>query len=146
MYRTGDLVRWGGDGNLEYVGRMDHQVKVRGYRIEPGEIEAALSKCRGVRQAVVMVRENEAGKQLVAYVVREREVKREELRESLKAKLPEYMVPSAFVEMDEIPLTANGKVDRKALPEEEEEGGREEEYEGPRTGVEEIVAGIFGKC
>ena len=99
MYRTGDLVRWGGDGNLEYVGRMDHQVKVRGYRIEPGEIEAALSKCRGVRQAVVMVRENEAGdKRLVAYVVREREVKREELRESLKAKLPRHMVPSAFVE------------------------------------------------
>ena len=145
LYRTGDLARWRGDGNLEFAGRLDHQVKLRGYRIELGEIEAELSKCRGVRQAVVMMREDEPGeKRLVGYVVVEEERRVNELRAELQEKLPEYMVPSALVEMERIPLTPNGKVDRKALPK-PKQAVSGEEYVGPRTAVEEIVGGIFGE-
>ncbi|HEU4837374.1 MAG TPA: amino acid adenylation domain-containing protein, partial [Pyrinomonadaceae bacterium] len=139
LYRTGDLARYREDGDLEYLGRADHQVKVRGYRIELGEIEAALRSCSGVKQAVVLMREQ----RLVGYVVSE-EVSSSELRAQLSEKLPQYMVPAVIVELAELPLTANGKLDRKALPE-PELSGREHHYEGPRTPVEELLAGIFAE-
>ena len=117
VYRTGDLVRRGEEGELRYVGRIDRQVKVRGYRVELGEIEAALMRHSGVKQCAVEVREDEAaGKRVVAYVVSEEGAEGKELREYLRGKLPEYMVPAAIVELERMPLTANGKLDRKALP------------------------------
>jgi amino acid adenylation domain-containing protein len=118
IYRTGDLARFLPDGNIEYLGRTDYQIKLRGHRIEPGEIEAFLEQCRGVRQAVVVLREDREGdKRLVAYLVApaggpESPV---ELRASLASKVPDYMVPSAFVFLPSFPLTDNGKIDRKAL-------------------------------
>src|SRR6267154_1596537 len=124
LYRTGDRVRWKGEGELEFLGRLDYQVKVRGYRIELGEIENVLQGEEEVEQAVVLAQEEEGGggggKRLVAYVaVRrrggEKEVKWEELRERVKGQLPEYMVPSGWVMVEKLPLTGNGKVDRKAL-------------------------------
>ena len=119
LYRTGDRVRWRPDGNLEFLGRLDHQVKMRGFRIELGEIEAALAEHPQVREAVVLLREDRPGdRRLVAYVVARGEPvpSLSELRSFLRGKLPEYMVPSAFVFLGRMPLTPNGKVDRKALP------------------------------
>ncbi|HEX7313096.1 MAG TPA: condensation domain-containing protein, partial [Pyrinomonadaceae bacterium] len=148
MYRTGDVARFLADGRIEYLGRADHQVKVRGFRIELGEIEAALERYEGVERAVVMVKEAEGGdKRLVAYVVAKdgREVTAWELRGTLKAGLPEYMVPQAFVLLGELPLTPNGKVDRKRLPEPEAVGGSEGEYAAPRTQVEEVLANVWAE-
>ena len=122
IYRTGDLARFLPDGNIDFLGRADYQIKLRGHRIEPGEIEALLEKCPGVRQAVVVLREDREGdKRLVAYLVAERRIPlRHHARRAICArrpasKLPDYMVPSAFVFLDELPLTGNGKIDRKAL-------------------------------
>ncbi len=146
LYRTGDMVRWREDGNLHFIGRVDHQVKLRGYRIEPGEIEAALLGHAGVGQVVVTTRGGEgAAKRLVAYVVSKDQrtpVNANELREHLKGKLPEYMAPSAYVLMDELTLTPNGKVDRRALPEPEYQDGEEQQI-SPRNIEEEILSGIF---
>ncbi|HEX7317777.1 MAG TPA: amino acid adenylation domain-containing protein [Pyrinomonadaceae bacterium] len=145
LYRTGDLVRHTEGGVLEYLGRMDHQVKVRGYRIELGEIEAALRRHEQVRDAVVVVSESHAGeKVLAAYVV----VKTErapwgvaELREWTKERLPAYMVPQAFLLLDALPLTANGKLDRRALPPCREPGfGGDAEVRGPKNETEELLA------
>ena len=146
LYRTGDLGRWRGDGQLEFVGRNDDQVKLRGYRIELGEIEARLLEHRQVSQAVVMVREDTPGdKRLVAYYTvanSQPDPGAEQLRYQLSSQLPEYMVPSAYVLLEALPLTVNGKVDRKALPE-PEWGSKGGGYEGPQTPVEEILGGIW---
>jgi amino acid adenylation domain-containing protein len=116
IYRTGDLARFLPDGNIDFLGRADYQIKLRGHRIEPGEIEALLEKCPNVRQAVVVLREDREGdKRLVAYLVADATVSAAALRAALDAKLPDYMVPSAFAFLDELPLTGNGKIDRKAL-------------------------------
>jgi acyl-coenzyme A synthetase/AMP-(fatty) acid ligase/acyl carrier protein len=148
LYRTGDLARRRANGELEYVGRVDEQVKIRGFRIELGEVAAGLREQEGVRECVVIAREEAGGeKRIVAYVVMEqgeREVSGGEMREELKKRLPEYMIPSAIVKMEELPLTRNGKVDRKALPEVAEgERGVRTSYVAPRTPVEEIIAAIF---
>jgi amino acid adenylation domain-containing protein/non-ribosomal peptide synthase protein (TIGR01720 family)/FkbM family methyltransferase len=145
LYRTGDRVRRRADGTLEFLGRVDHQIKLRGFRIEPGEIEAALLASPGVREAVVLASESrsagDAGdRRLVAYVVGDVQVA--ELRRSLRERLPDFMVPAAFVALAAFPLTANGKVDRKALPAPEQPSGEEDSL-APRTPVEEIVAGIW---
>src|SRR5579863_9741478 len=146
LYRSGDVARWDEEGRLEYQGRKDQQVKIRGFRIELGEVEAVLASHAGVKEAVVVAREERGGgKRLVGYVVREGEQGAElsgELRKYVQGKLPEYMVPSVVVVLEKLPLTVNGKVDRKQLPEPEarEQGG---EYVGPRNATEEIVAGIW---
>ena len=146
IYRTGDQVKWGRTGNLEFVGRLDQQVKVRGYRIELGEIEAILQAHEGVRACAVVVREDQpAEKRVVAYVVKNGAVKAEGFREFLKERLPEYMVPSAFVEMEQLPLTPSGKIDRKALPAPEREWSERRGYTGPRNGEEEILCGLFAE-
>ena len=138
------------DGTIEFLGRIDHQVKIRGYRIEPGEIEAHLAQHPALKEATVVGREVEPGvKRLVAYVVpREPEgVTNRELRRYLEERLPQYMVPSAFVTLEELPLTASGKIDRKSLPlpsfEREED---EETFVAPTSPVEEVLAGIWRKA
>jgi amino acid adenylation domain-containing protein len=143
LYRTGDRVRWSARGELEFLGRVDAQVKVRGFRIEPGEIEARLAEHAAVREVVVLAREDVPGDgRLVAYVVGDAEP--EALRAHLRQSLPEYMVPGAFVVLDRLPLTVNGKVDRKALPA-PERASAEETYVAPRTPVEEVLAEIWAE-
>jgi len=153
LYRTGDLARYLPDGRVEFLGRIDQQVKVRGFRIELGEIEAVLGQHSALREAVVSVRSGESDdKRLVAYVVAHpgQAPSSAELRNCLRARLPEYMVPSAFVLMDKMPLTPNGKVDRKALPDPEGSGERRgDSYVAPRTPLEaqlaEVWAGVLRK-
>ncbi|HEY3570035.1 MAG TPA: amino acid adenylation domain-containing protein, partial [Thermoanaerobaculia bacterium] len=139
LYRTGDLVRWRVDGTVEFLGRVDHQVKIRGFRVEPGEIEAVLRRHPRVREAVVVPWERPGGAVLVAYVVSGETPG--ELRGFLRGCLPAALVPSAFVRLDELPLTPTGKVDRRALP--APDPGTDEEREAPRTPAEEALARIF---
>ncbi|MGE6764047.1 non-ribosomal peptide synthase/polyketide synthase, partial [Corallococcus interemptor] len=146
MYRTGDRVRYRTDGRLEYLGRIDFQVKVRGFRIELGEIEAALRRAPGLKDAVVVAKGEAADKRLVAYVTPKAEasLEAEALKAHLRQGLPEYMVPTAFVVLDALPLNSNGKVDRKALPEPEaQQSGTS--YEAPRTEVEAKLASIWAE-
>jgi amino acid adenylation domain-containing protein len=147
MYRSGDLGRYQESGEIEYLGRADQQVKVRGYRIELGEIEAVLMAHEGVREAVAAMREVEgAEKQLVAYVVSRGtvEIKASELREYLNERLPEYMVPAVIVSLDSIPLTTNGKVDRRALPEPRAARAHLEETRmAPESDAERTIAEIW---
>ena len=146
LYKTGDLARYLPDGNIEFLGRMDTQVKIRGYRIELGEIEAVLCQHPAIRDAIVMVREDNPGdKRLVAYVVQHEgaSVEAKELRGHLKKKLPDYMVPSAFVFMDALPLTPNGKVDRSGLP--MPEFVHRTEFIAPRTSMEDNIAEIWAE-
>jgi amino acid adenylation domain-containing protein len=155
MYRTGDLGRYLKSGNIEFLGRKDHQVKIRGFRVELGEIEATLMEHPEVRESVVVAREDESGeKRLVAYVVPEGEseesnnesgrvgLQMSELREHLLGKLPEYMVPTAYVPLKKIPLTLNGKIDRRSLPEPDKDI-REQEYVGPRNATEETLCRLW---
>jgi amino acid adenylation domain-containing protein/non-ribosomal peptide synthase protein (TIGR01720 family) len=141
LYKTGDLARYRVDGNIEYLGRSDTQIKLRGLRIELGEIEAALCQHSAVREAVVIVREEANDARLVAYVVAREHLSGLGLREFLHARLPEYMIPSAFVPLDVLPLLPNGKLDRRALPA-PVQLSREDEYIAPRTPTEEMLAGI----
>jgi amino acid adenylation domain-containing protein len=149
LYKTGDLCRYLPDGNIEYLGRNDFQVKIRGLRIEIGEIEGVLMQHPAVREAVVLARADDVvpgDKRLIAYLTGNQtaEINLDGLREFLKAKLPGYMVPSAFVQLEAFPLTGSGKVDRKALPE-PKEGPRQtkEAYEAPRGRLEEVIAMIW---
>ncbi|PWI09285.1 non-ribosomal peptide synthetase [Streptomyces sp. NWU339] len=142
MYRTGDLARWSSEGQLEYVGRADAQVKVRGFRVEPGEVEAALTAHPEVAQAAVIARETGVGKQLIAYVVPSGETGSEEVRRFAAERLPEFMVPAAFVLLDRLPLMPNGKLDRAALPEPEFTGTA---YRAPRTSREKTLAELFAE-
>ncbi|WP_200943969.1 non-ribosomal peptide synthetase, partial [Lysobacter sp. Root604] len=146
MYKTGDLGRWLPDGTIEYLGRNDFQVKIRGFRIELGEVEAKLSACADVREAVVLAREDVPGdKRLVAYVVPSAgaEPTGVQLREALQTQLPEYMVPSAFMVLDAFPLTPNGKLDRKALPAPDGSSLVQREYEAPQGEIEQGLAEIW---
>src|SRR5262245_36096743 len=145
MYRTGDLGRYRKDGSIEYLGRIDHQVKIRGYRIELGEIEAAINEHPSVEQAIVLAREDEPGeKRLVGYVVARQHVSVRELREYLQERLPDYMAPGAIVQLEAMPLTPNGKIDRRALPKPEIGMKGAGDVSG-RTAVEEILCGIWSE-
>lgn len=147
IYKTGDLVRYLPDGTLEFLGRLDHQVKLRGFRVELGEIESVLAQHPKIRESAVIVREDTPGdKRLVAYLVANSEASPDaaELRSFLSAKLPDYMIPSAFVNVLSIPLTANGKVDRRALPAPDWKNPlRQKEIVAPRTEQEQALAGIW---
>ncbi len=152
MYRTGDLCRWLPNGEIDFLGRIDHQVKLRGYRIELGEIESGLVQHPAVSQSVVVLREDRPGdKNLVAYVVLQRGASESpsELREGLRRKLPDYMVPTFFVMLESLPLTPNGKIDRKALPAPDyspsgfSQGTAGQTKIAPRDDFEVIVAGVW---
>jgi amino acid adenylation domain-containing protein len=146
MYRVTDRVRWRPDGELEYLGRMDFQVKVRGHRIEPGEIEARLAEHPAVREAVVVAREDDSGdRRLVAYYAGPAVVEAETLRAFLSDRLPEYMVPPAYVWLERLPLTPNGKVDRRALPAPEADAYGTRAYETPADGTEASLAEIWSE-
>ena len=145
LYRTGDLARHRSDGMIEYVGRRDHQVKIRGFRIELGEIEARLSQHPDVARSVVIAREDQPGhRQLVGYVVPAQPLSADAIRIFIKQVLPDYMVPTAFVFLTALPLTSNGKIDRKALP--APDGDRiDERGEAPSTPTQDLVAGIWSE-
>ncbi len=148
LYRTGDLARWLADGNLEFLGRIDHQVKIRGFRIELGEIEAALRKHPAVHEAVVIVRDDGAGKALAAYVAAGEEagIEAGELRDLLQERLPGHMVPAACVVLPALPRTPNGKVDRRALPAPDRSGGAASRpYTPPQTTTEQKLARIWAE-
>jgi amino acid adenylation domain-containing protein len=144
LYKTGDLARWLPDGTIDLIGRIDTQVKIRGFRVEPNEIEAVLKEHPAAHDAVVVVRQNEmADKRLVAYIAGDRSrLSVPELRDLLKAKLPDYMLPSAIVVLEKFPLNANGKIDRPALPEPVASRG-ETEFVGPRDILEAQLAAIW---
>ncbi|WP_420129759.1 amino acid adenylation domain-containing protein, partial [Longimicrobium sp.] len=145
LYRSGDLARRLADGSLEFLGRADDQVKVRGFRIELGEIESVLLEHPSVREAVVLMRGAGDARRLVAWTVAADSVTAAELRAHLLAHLPEYMVPSAFVPMDRLPLTRNGKVDRSALPEPDAADVAGAEYLAPRTQTEQVLAAVWAE-
>jgi amino acid adenylation domain-containing protein len=147
LYRTGDLGRFLSDGNLEYLGRNDHQVKIRGHRVEPGEVEAALRRHPGVRGSVVTAHEFGAhDRRLVAYVVTDESTRANELRGFLAECLPAHMVPSLFVPLDALPVSAGGKVDRGRLPDPQpNQLGQEREYVAARTSLEKEIAQLFGE-
>lgn len=149
MYQTGDLARYRPNGDIECLGRTDHQVKIRGFRIELGEIEAALEQHSGVKQAVVVAREDRLGdRRLVGYIVPtgDPEPTHSELRAVLRQQLPDYMVPSAFATLAELPVSSNGKIDRNALPPPDGANTEDERaYVGPRTPVEEQLAGVWSE-
>ncbi|MCH7324060.1 amino acid adenylation domain-containing protein, partial [Solibacillus sp. MA9] len=143
VYRTGDLARWLPDGNIEFLGRIDNQVKIRGFRIELGEIENRILQHKRIKEAAVVVKENkENEKYICAYVVSDKEMKDLKLRDSLRGTLPEYMIPSYFVQIEKMPLTPNGKLNRRALPEPILEENTIE-CEAPRSEVEKVLAELW---
>ena len=145
FYKTGDIGKWLPDGNIEYIGRIDEQVKVRGFRIELGEIETVLMQCNTVREAVVVAREDQKGnKLLIGYIVPKGEdFTRESIFSFLEQRLPRYMIPSFLVEMGSLPLTSNGKINKKALPQPDTSEFLEIEYVAPATEEEKIIAAIW---
>ncbi|MEW4973244.1 surfactin non-ribosomal peptide synthetase SrfAA, partial [Bacillus stercoris] len=146
MYKTGDLARWLPNGNIEFIGRIDHQVKIRGQRIELGEIEHQLQTHDRVQESVVLAVEQGAGDQLLcAYYVGEGDISSQELREHAAKDLPAYMVPAVFIQMDELPLTGNGKIDRRALPIPDANVSRDVSYVAPRNETEQKVADIWAQ-
>jgi acyl carrier protein len=148
LYKTGDLARYQKDGNIEFIGRNDFQVKIRGMRIELGEIEATLRQHETVNEAVVTLRQDPSGeKRLVAYVTANPgcTIEARQLRDYLRGKLPEYMLPAAFVALTSFPLTVSGKIDRLALPAPETNLETEEGYIAPRGALEEVLATIFAE-
>jgi acyl carrier protein len=147
IYHTGDLARWLSDGNIEFFGRIDHQVKIRGFRIEAGEIEYQLLQHNGIKETVVLANEETREKYLCAYIVpvEPNAVNVSQLRKYLLKKLPEYMVPGHFVNIEKIPLTANGNVDRKALEGYGTKLGTGVEYAAPRNKMEKIIADTWKK-
>jgi amino acid adenylation domain-containing protein len=146
LYRTADLARFLGDGRIEFLGRADDQVKIRGFRIELGEVEAALGECPHVREAAVIAREDVPGdKRLVGYFVPRNGAADAEVKSFLRERLPQYMLPSALVALDALPLTANGKVDRKALPAPAQHGPAGGDYEPPQTSTEEALAEVWSR-
>jgi amino acid adenylation domain-containing protein len=149
LYKTGDQARYLSDGNIEFLGRLDHQIKIRSYRIEPAEIESVLAGHQSVSEAIVLAREDRFGDQrLIAYLVPEsgQVPTVDGLHKHLKDRLPEYMMPSAFMLLDELPLSPNGKVDRNALPTPDDSTDEEKDsFRAPRTRVEEVLAGIWAE-
>ncbi|MCP4153445.1 MAG: non-ribosomal peptide synthetase, partial [bacterium] len=148
LYRTGDLARWLADGNIEFLGRIDHQVKIRGHRVELGEIENCLSRHPGISEVAVLARQLENGdRYLCAYYVDEGGESRvgpSEFRDFLSGVLPDYMIPSYFIEMEKIPLTPNGKIDRKTLAGIDVSGFKtERNYSAPRNRTEERLSEIW---
>nr|WEY96124.1 amino acid adenylation domain-containing protein [Bacillus subtilis] len=145
LYRTGDLARWLPEGNIEYLGRIDHQVKIRGYRIEIGEIETALLNMEAVQEAIVVAHENDNGdKALCAYYVASESFAVSEMKEKLSVQMPSYMLPSYFIQLEKMPLTSNGKIDRKELPLPDEKNIQTGvEYVAPRTPIETKLAEIW---
>ncbi|MGJ4889468.1 non-ribosomal peptide synthase/polyketide synthase [Bradyrhizobium sp. HKCCYLRH3099] len=147
LYRTGDRARWRADGTLEFHGRADHQVKIRGFRIEPGEIESALRRHEAVAATAVVPQEHAQGRRLVAYVVGRDGAapSAAELRGHLGSLLPDYMVPALFVALEALPVTPNGKLDRKALPEPDLAAASEASYRAPRSATEQALAAIWAE-
>ncbi|MEQ6929128.1 hypothetical protein AAUI01_26300, partial [Pseudomonas mosselii] len=149
LYRTGDLARYRGQEVIEYVGRIDHQVKIRGFRIELGEIEARLQEHAAVREVLVLDIDGAGGKQLAAYLIAQdpstdHAALRDTLKQHLKANLPDYMVPTHFLVLEQWPLTANGKLDRKALPK-PDASQLQQGYVAPRTALEQQLAAIWSE-
>ena len=140
LYRTGDRVRWAADGVLEYLGRLDQQVKLRGFRVEPEEIEARLLAQHGIAQAVVLIRDTAGGAQLIGYYTASGELAEQDVKAALAAELPEYMVPAQLIRLDAMPLSPSGKVDRRALP---EPVWQVREHVEPQTALEQQIAGIW---
>jgi amino acid adenylation domain-containing protein len=143
LYKTGDLARWLPDGNIEYLGRLDTQIKIRGFRVELGEIERQLSSHSQIRETVVVAKGEGSDKYLVAYYVGEKEFEEGALRSYLSGKLPEYMVPSYYLSLEKIPLTPNGKIDRKSLPSPAVTAG--DSYQAPCTEIEEKLVTIWSE-
>jgi acyl-coenzyme A synthetase/AMP-(fatty) acid ligase/acyl carrier protein len=146
MYRTGDLVRHRSDGTLDFYGRLDHQVKLRGFRIELGEIDNTLRNCESVLDAVTLLREDDGEKRLVAYLKHAKGQSPSHLsvRDQLRESLPEYMVPAAFVSLEEFPRLPNGKLDRSSLPSPERSTAeRKDNFHAPATGLQQTVAQVF---
>ncbi|WBW95744.1 non-ribosomal peptide synthetase [Oceanirhabdus sp. W0125-5] len=145
MYKTGDLARWLPDGNIEFLGRIDNQVKIRGFRIELGEIENRLLTHEKINEAVVMLKNNNSEKYLCAYIVCEDEIENSNIIDYLKQSLPEYMVPLYYVHLDKIPLTENGKINRRVLPEPNINEAAFTEFESPRNHIEEMLVEIWSE-
>jgi hypothetical protein len=142
-YRTGDLGRMSPDLNMEFIGRKDDQVKIRGFRVELGEIESVLKQSDAIKQAVVLAKPDPDGKKrLVGYVVPNGPFNREMIVRHLQSKLPEYMVPGAWVELDSLPLTSNGKIDKKSLPDFNDREQAKDQYSAPRNPTDKILVDI----
>jgi acyl-coenzyme A synthetase/AMP-(fatty) acid ligase/acyl carrier protein len=146
LYKTGDLVRWLPDGNLEFIGRVDNQIKIRGVRIEPGEIETHLLKHPAVQQCAVIVKGSDVDKQLVAYIVLSQAVSANEWRSFLKKRLPDYMIPSLFFVLEELPKNSSGKIDRQALQQSATKQIRgEATFVAPRNTIEKSLSAIWSE-